>query len=110
MTAMHAPLIIDIAGHSLTDVDRARLAHPLVGGIILFARNWESRAQLVQLCADIKAVKEDLLICVDHEGGACSASRPMGLRTSHPCAPLARCGWMTVRVSSVAKVAEPCVP
>ncbi len=56
MTAMHAPLIIDIAGHSLTDVDRARLAHPLVGGIILFARNWESRAQLVQLCADIKAV------------------------------------------------------
>ena len=69
MTAIHAPLIIDIAGKVLTDVDRARLAHPLVGGIILFARNWDSRAQLVQLCADIKAVKADLLICVDHEGG-----------------------------------------
>lgn len=69
MTALHAPLIIDIAGKSLTDIDRDRLAHPLVGGIILFARNWESREQLLQLCADIKRVKEDLLICVDHEGG-----------------------------------------
>lgn len=78
MTAMHAPLIIDIAGHSLTDVDRARLAHPLVGGIILFARNWESRAQLVQLGADIKAVKEDLLICVDHEGGRVQRFRTDG--------------------------------
>ncbi len=66
---MHAPLIIDIAGVALTDVDRQRLAHPLVGGIILFARNWENRAALVSLCADIKAVKPDLLICVDHEGG-----------------------------------------
>lgn len=78
MTAIHAPLIIDIAGKSLTDVDRARLAHPLVGGIILFARNWENRAQLVQLCADIKAVKEDLLICVDHEGGRVQRFRTDG--------------------------------
>ena len=63
---LHAPLIIDIAGTSLSDADRARLAHPLVGGIILFKRNWEDRAALVQLCADIKAVQPDLLICVDH--------------------------------------------
>jgi beta-N-acetylhexosaminidase len=42
---LHAPLIIDIAGTSLTDADRARLAHPLVGGIILFKRNWEDRAR-----------------------------------------------------------------
>lgn len=69
MAALHAPLIIDIAGTALTDIDRTRLAHPLVGGIILFARNWDNRDQLVQLCADIKAVKSDLLICVDHEGG-----------------------------------------
>ncbi|CAM4069719.1 beta-N-acetylhexosaminidase [Comamonas aquatilis] len=68
-TGMHAPLIIDIAGKALSDVDRQRLSHPLVGGIILFARNWESREALVSLCADIKAVKPDLLICVDHEGG-----------------------------------------
>ena len=66
---MHAPLIIDIAGLSLTKADRRRLKHPLVGGIILFARNWQDRAQLSALCRDIKKVRRDLLICVDHEGG-----------------------------------------
>ena len=65
----HAPLIIDIAGLSLSKIDRRRLKHPLVGGIILFARNWHDRAQLTQLCHDIKKVRQDVLICVDHEGG-----------------------------------------
>ena len=65
----HSPLIIDIAGTTLTAADRARLAHPLVGGMILFARNWQDRAQLLALTAEIKAVRDDLLICVDHEGG-----------------------------------------
>lgn len=65
----HAPLIIDIAGLSLTKTDRRRLKHPLVGGLILFARNWKNREQLSALCADIKRIRQDLLICVDHEGG-----------------------------------------
>jgi beta-N-acetylhexosaminidase len=65
----HAPLIIDIAGLSLTKVDRQRLKHPLVGGLILFARNWQDRVQLSELCHDIKKIRSDLLICVDHEGG-----------------------------------------
>jgi beta-N-acetylhexosaminidase len=64
-----APLILDIAGTRLTPADRRRLANPLTGGMILFARNWENRAQLAALCADIKRVRRDLLICVDHEGG-----------------------------------------
>jgi len=76
--SLHAPLIIDIAGTQLGDVDRDRLAHPLVGGIILFQRNWEDRAALVQLCADIKAVKPDLLVCVDHEGGRVQRFRTDG--------------------------------
>ena len=67
--SQHAPLIIDIVGLTLSKTDRRRLKHPLTGGIILFARNWESRAQLTALCADIKKVRKDLLICVDHEGG-----------------------------------------
>ena len=67
--SFHAPLIIDIAGTALTEVDRQRLQHPLVGGLILFARNWVSRAQLTALCSDIKKVRADVLICVDHEGG-----------------------------------------
>ena len=65
----HSPLIIDVAGLSLTKIDRERLKHPLVGGIILFGRNWQDRAQLTQLCREIKKVRRDLLICVDHEGG-----------------------------------------
>jgi beta-N-acetylhexosaminidase len=65
----HAPLIIDVAGLTLTKQDRKRLKHPMVGGIILFARNWQNREQLSSLCAEIKQVRKDLLICVDHEGG-----------------------------------------
>ena len=74
----HAPLIIDVAGTSLTAADRRRLAHPLVGGIILFARNWQDRAQLLALTAAIKAVRDDLLICVDHEGGRVQRFRTDG--------------------------------
>ena len=50
----HAPLILDVAGLSLTPVDRRRLKHPLAGGVILFGRNWQDRAQLAALCAQIK--------------------------------------------------------
>ena len=74
----HAPLVLDIAGLSLTDVDRRRLAHPLTGGIILFARNWQDREQLAALCADIRAERDDLLICVDHEGGRVQRFRTGG--------------------------------
>jgi beta-N-acetylhexosaminidase len=74
----HAPLILDIAGLQLSAVDKQRLRHPLTGGVILFGRNWQSRAQLTQLCADIKAVCSDLLICVDHEGGRVQRFRTDG--------------------------------
>jgi beta-N-acetylhexosaminidase len=65
----HAPIILDVAGLTLTKLDKERLANPLTGGVILFARNWQDRSQLTQLCAQIKAVRSDLLILVDHEGG-----------------------------------------
>ena len=74
----HAPLILDVAGTELTAADRRRLAHPLTGGVILFARNWSNRAQLLQLTAAIKAVRDDLLICVDHEGGRVQRFRTDG--------------------------------
>jgi beta-N-acetylhexosaminidase len=64
-----APLIIDIAGPELTETDRRRLAHPLVGGLILFRRNWRDSRQLTRLCAAIKQVRPDVLIGVDQEGG-----------------------------------------
>ena len=74
----HAPLILDVAGTTLTAADRERLRHPLTGGLILFARNWKDRAQLTALCAEIKDVRTDLLICVDHEGGRVQRFRTDG--------------------------------
>jgi len=75
---LHAPLILDIAGTTLTGVDRRRLSHPLTGGLILFGRNWQSRAQLTALCAEIKSLRPDLLIAVDHEGGRVQRFRTDG--------------------------------
>ena len=64
------PLMIDIAGTELTDLDRERLCHPLVGGIILFSRNYVDPVQLTALTAAIHELRSPaLLIAVDHEGG-----------------------------------------
>ncbi|RYZ11168.1 MAG: beta-N-acetylhexosaminidase [Comamonadaceae bacterium] len=75
---VHSPLVIDVAGRSLTAADRRRLAHPQVGGVIHFARNWHDRAQLTALNAEIKRLRPDLLICVDHEGGRVQRFRDDG--------------------------------
>ncbi len=74
----HAPVVLDIAGLALSADDRRRLEHPLTGGLILFARNWESRRQLTELAAEIKSLRADLLICVDHEGGRVQRFRTDG--------------------------------
>ena len=89
----HAPLIIDIAGLSLGKADRRRLKHPLTGGIILFGRNWKDRQQLEKLCAEIKDIRDDLLICVDHEGGRVQRFRTDGLTHLPPMRALGE-QWM----------------
>ena len=64
------PLMLDVTGTELTDDDRRRLAHPLVGGVILFSRNYRDPAQLAALTAEIHALKPaPLLIGADQEGG-----------------------------------------
>lgn len=62
--------MLDVIGMELTDDDRRRLTHPQVGGVILFARNYESPTQLTQLTQEIHAARQPpLLIAVDQEGG-----------------------------------------
>jgi beta-N-acetylhexosaminidase len=64
------PVVLGIEGTVLTAADKARLMHPLAGGVIFFSRNFESCAQLDALTASIRALRTpSLLTCVDHEGG-----------------------------------------
>jgi beta-N-acetylhexosaminidase len=64
------PVFLGVEGVALTAADRERLAHPRVGGVILFARNFEAPQQLAALTKDIRAARTpSLLIAVDHEGG-----------------------------------------
>ncbi len=64
------PVAVGVQGTSLTAIDRERLAHPLVGMVILFSANYETPEQLIRLCTDIHALRDPpLLIAVDHEGG-----------------------------------------
>jgi beta-N-acetylhexosaminidase len=77
MTA-HAPVVLDIAGTTLSVDDRRRLQHPLTGGLILFSRNWVDRRQLTELTSEIKTIRPDMLICVDHEGGRVQRFRTDG--------------------------------
>ena len=64
------PVMLDVEGLALTDQERERLRHPNVGAVILFARNYQSRAQVSALINDIKSLRTPaLLIAVDQEGG-----------------------------------------
>jgi len=62
-------LMLDIAGTELTSAEAQQLTRPQVGGLILFARNYESPAQLRTLMVEIRRVRPDLLVAVDQEGG-----------------------------------------
>jgi len=73
------PLMIDVQGTTLTSEEKQRLMHPLVGGVILFTRNFESRHQLIELTQKIHDLKSPrLLIAVDHEGGRVQRFREDG--------------------------------
>ncbi|HET7795380.1 MAG TPA: beta-N-acetylhexosaminidase [Rhizobacter sp.] len=74
----HAPVILDIAGTQLNDDDRRRLQHPLTGGLIFFTRNWVNREQIIEITAEAKSIRPDLLITIDHEGGRVQRFRTDG--------------------------------
>lgn len=66
---MQGSLMLDIAGTWLTAEDRHLLRQPEVGGLILFARNIDNPRQVLELCRSIRAIRPDLLLAVDQEGG-----------------------------------------
>jgi len=63
------PIMMDVSGLTLTEIEIAQLAKPSIGGVILFSRNFTSIDQVKRLIASIRAIKPGILIAVDHEGG-----------------------------------------
>ena len=69
-TASLGPVLVGIAGHELSDSDREQLRHPVVGGVVLFTRNFRDREQLVSLIEEIRDLRSPrLLLAIDQEGG-----------------------------------------
>lgn len=72
------PITLDVVGLELNTEDRRRILHPLTGGVILFGRNFASRQQLTKLTTEIKKLRADVLISIDHEGGRVQRCRTDG--------------------------------
>ena len=72
-------VMMDVVGTELADDEKIMLSNPLVGGVILFTRNFVNSEQLIQLTSEIrKAADKPLLIAVDHEGGRVQRFRTDG--------------------------------
>lgn len=78
------PIMLDVLGTVLEPHDRERICHPLTGGVILFARNYESREQLIALTSAIHALRPGVIIAVDHEGGRVQRFKSDGFTTLPP--------------------------
>jgi beta-N-acetylhexosaminidase len=73
-------VMADIAGIELTPADKQFLLQPEISGLILFSRNYSDPEQLKALCKSIKALRADLIISVDQEGGRVQRFRDGFLR------------------------------
>ncbi|TRX74868.1 beta-N-acetylhexosaminidase [Pseudomonas mangiferae] len=101
--SVQGSLMLDVAGTWLTAEDRQILRQPEVAGLIVFARNIEHPRQVRELCDSIRAVRPDLLLAVDQEGGRVQRLRQdvlrlpaMGELSAQPRAEglAEHCGWL----------------
>jgi len=107
------PLMIDLAGSTVTAEDRELLRHPLVGGVILFTRNYTDPEQLSALVGAIHAERTPpLIVAVDHEGGRVQRFRqgfsllPAARRIGHEFDLNARAGVTLARAMGWLMAAE----
>lgn len=103
------PLMVDLQGKTLSQEEHEYLAHPLIGGVILFSRNYASVDQITHLTKTLHNIKQgQLLVAVDHEGGRVQRFRdgftvlpPAGAfgtqydnDRDHACHLAKQCGWL----------------
>jgi beta-N-acetylhexosaminidase len=100
---LQGSLMVDVAGTWLSAEDRHLLRQPEVAGLIVFARNIEHPRQVRELTTAIRAVRPELILAVDQEGGRVQRLRQGFVRlpamrdlAHHPDAlNLAEhCGWL----------------
>lgn len=110
------PVVLDVKGLALDSDEEKVLASPMVGGLILFSRNYQSREQVLALIEQVRHVRPDIVVGVDQEGGRvqrfrdqftplppmqalgrlCRRQRDLGLALSRDC------GWlMAIELLSV---------
>ncbi len=64
------PVLIDLEGVTLTQLEQEKIKHPNTGAVILFSRNYTDPEQISRLINSIRRSRDaDILIAVDQEGG-----------------------------------------